>query len=620
MAQETQKSEYARLFRRRLRVWQRLFLVMGYVLVLMLLGTAVVDFDRQISGTASVSGSGWTDPVYGYVIADEGEVEVPLYTEGLGPMMICGRGVKLEIESWEPFIADDGSQYYHIFYEGRYGYIAVDHVDPSSDRVLRESQIYVRTTTNLYAAPTSLTLTELVEKGTVLNVLGYDYLEDDGSAHMYEVKCGDTVGWIRAEYTTIGFSDAMANWTSEDDSYASHVSRGDAYGGGDAKDLDYFPRENADFSDEGNAMPDACYSIYVPARSSALESIDEYLALAAGTKINTFIFTISDDQVLACPFETIRELGILGSYTTLTDSESFAAAVRKVQDAGYYTVARIVTFEDVPLANAYPELAYGSPAGGVQLIRDAAWPSVFSRDVWRIKVELALEAAESFGFNEIMYDSLQVPYGLEEYTGIDLRNNYDESNAQALQRFLMYAADNLHDHNIYISAMVYGETAGTYVSNYGQYWDAFSTVVDVICATPYPDTYANYWTSAGYYRPYQHPYSVLSSWAERVVRRQAECSTPAKVRTWIQIWDDDAYTYDNAAIEREILGLYDNGITDGYATWNRTGNIELYEKMLGVFNTDYYALWLEAQGQEQLLSEYMGVSTSDDQVEEEETE
>lgn len=612
LAHGTIKTEYARA-PRRLRVWQRLFLALGFGFVLMLLGTAVVDFDRRPADTAAAGGSGWAEPVYGYVLAGEGEVDVPLYTEGLGPMTECGRGVTVELESWEPFIADDGSEYYHVWYGGRYGYIAVDNIAASPERVLRESQVYVRTATNLLASPDDLALTDYVEKGMALNVLSYDYLEDDGSAHMYEVKYGDSVGWIRSDYTALSFRDAMENWTSDENSYASHASRGDPYGGGDPKDLDYFPRDEADFSADGNTMPDACYCLYIPAQSKALNNIDRYLELAEGTEINTFVFTISDNYALACPFETINNMGILSAYSAQLTADDFAAVVGKVRDAGYYIVARIVTFQDSALANAFPALAYGAATGGVQLMGDVAWPSLFSREVWRIKTSLAVEAVERFGFNEVMFDYLQSPYGIDNYEGADLRNLYGETRAQALQRFLMYAADALHNRKAYISAVVYGESAEPYVTNYGQYWDAFSTVVDVMCAAPYPESYANYWTSNGYYRPYQHPYSILSGWAVKVNRRQAECSSPAKVRTWIQTWDEAAYTYDNAAIEREILGLYDNGITDGYAPWSYYGDLDAYTKMLGVFRTDYYGLWLEAQAQGQKLSEYMGVSTSDAQ-------
>ena len=43
-----------------------------------------------------------------------------------------------------------------------------------------------------------------------------------------------------------------------------------------------------------------------------------------------------------------------------------------------------------------------------------------------------------------------------------------ETKAQAIQRFLMYACDELHDLGVYVGADVFGETNGTYVTSYGQ--------------------------------------------------------------------------------------------------------------------------------------------------------
>lgn len=74
------------------------------------------------------------------------------------------------------------------------------------------------------------------------------------------------------------------------------------------------------------------------------------------------------------------------------------------------------------------------------------WPSVYSRQVWQYKVDLALEAAETMGFNEIQFDYVRFPDGTWDYDEagtIDYRNINDESKAQAVQRFLQLAADRL---------------------------------------------------------------------------------------------------------------------------------------------------------------------------------
>lgn len=598
-----------------LKVWHRLFLSVFTLILVSMLATPYVDFRHprwEEEAHDPAGGSGWKESVTGYVVAAMGEVSVPLYTEGLSFMADCGRGTALEIESWEPYVSEDGTEYYHVYHNGRFGYILCQHISGEATRFLQESQVYVRSSVNLLRRADGTRLGSLVEKGTALSILDYDYVQEDGTVHMYQVKYGEETGWISSKYVTLNFVEAMENWSNDTNSYANHVSRGDRFGAGDAADLDYYPHEKGDFAAAGNPMPESCYSIYIPPFYDCITDIDSYLALAEGTEINTFVFTIQENYTLAYPSETLEDLGILDEYSVQTPADVYAAAIQKVQDAGYYTVARMTVFQDSALASAYPGLSYAKPDGSIQTIGGVSWPSPFHRDVWMIKADFAVEAVERFGFDEIMLDYVQFPYGYADIAQTaDTRNEMDESCAQAIQRFLMYFTDVMHDHNVYVSAVVYGECAEPYVNTYGHYWAAISTVVDVISATPYPESYGSYWTSDGYYRSYEHPYSILSSFGYKVGWRQKECSSPAIVRTWIQVWDNYYYEYNNDTIQREILGLFDNDVTGGYMPWNYEGEIETYEKMLGVFQTDYYSLWLEAEELDISLSSHMQANTLD---------
>ena len=147
-----------------------------------------------------------------------------------------------------------------------------------------------------------------------------------------------------------------------------------------------------------------------------------------------------------------------------------------------------------------------------------------------------MEAVELMGFNEIQFDYVRFPdstWYYEDRGIIDFRNTYGETKAQAVQRFLMYATDILHEHNAYVSADVYGESAYNYVTAYGQYWTAISNVVDVISGMPSPDHFSAW----GDWLPWEHPYDTLYDWGEYVMIRQSETATPAIVRTWIQAYN-----------------------------------------------------------------------------------
>lgn len=617
MSQNERQTSHKRRYRRRLKVWQRLALVLLLVVLLSFSSTLFTDFHLPKTAEATPSpadGSGWTDPVYAYVIAEDGSFTAPFYNEALAVSFQCGRGTYLEVESWTPFVAENGTEYYHVYLNGQYGYILCDNLSDDKSDVLQETQVYVRTTVNLLAEPNSLEMGTLVNKGDLLRIVGYDYLRESGQVNMYQVKAGEELGWIHSDYVVSTYVDSLENWTNENRVYEDHVYRGDQYGGGDAADLDYWPHEKGDFSDVGNTMPESCNALYLPPSDCKPEKVAQYLALAEGSAVNTFVITIFDDGEIAFPSETMEDYGLGNSYGCQNTLEEFTEAIQMIQDAGYYLVGRITCFKDGVLAQAYPEWAITDLAGNPMEINYGYWPSVFCREVWELKVSLAVEVVDDYGFNEIQFDYIRFPdyiINYEENGTADLKNTYGESKAQAVQRFLIYAKDILHDHNAYISADVFGETSNTYVAPYGQYWVAISTVVDVISGMPYPDHYSSYWSGGEYYRPYKNPYKTLNDWALHVSMRQEECSSPAIVRTWIQTWDDADYDYDELAMQRQITALYDEGITGGWMPWYSLGTILIADKLEGVIAEDYYALYQEAVAEGVTLSEYMGIDTSE---------
>ena len=550
-------------------------------------------------------GSGWDQSVMAYIIAQEGTTTAPFYNEGFAVINEYARGTEVELESWEPFVTESNEEYYHVYLDGQFGYMRCENVTDDRIELLQENRVYVRSTVNLLKTPGEAELGALVEKGSLLRLMGYDYFRKDGTVNMYQVKLGDDLGWIKSDYVTFSFDDAMSNWTNDSYSYNQHRDRGDSYGGGNAADLDYFPHEKPDFTDEGNPMPDPCYSLYLAATRSGYNYTQRNLEMAEGSTVNTFVYTIFDDGEMAYPSPLIEQYGMSELYECTNTMEEFADVIRQVKEAGYYVVGRICTFEDTPLAKAHPEWAITNPDGTLMELNGAYWPSAFSRDVWQLKVSLALEAVELFDFDEIQFDYVRFPDFIPE--GADLKNELSESKAQAIQRFLTYACDVLHEHDVYVGADVFGEVANDYVAPYGQYWPAISTVVDVISGMPYPDHFDSYWTSKGWYHYYEHPYSTLYDWGRNVAERQSECSSPAVVRTWLQTWDTGACRYDTVAIQKQIVALYDAGVPQGYMPWYSWGSLHVEAEMEGVIAVDYYAEYQKAQAAGKKLSDYLGI-------------
>ena len=175
---------------------------------------------------------------------------------------------------------------------------------------------------------------------------------------------------------------------------------------------------------------------------------------------------------------------------------------------------------------------------------------------------------------------------------VDLKNTYNEDKVEAIQRFVQYATDALHELKTYVSIDVFGETTnGTYTTAYGQYWPAISNVADVISGMPYPDHFAA--GSYGLSKPWNNPYQLMKYWGSYASDRQKEIPTPARVRTWIQAYDVMKYvdsngiSYGAKEVEEEIRGLYESDLTGGYITWLSNSSLEKYKSQRKAFEIDY---------------------------------
>ena len=448
--------------------------------------------------------------------------------------------------------------------------------DPS--RVIPVHTQYVRTAVNLQDADGRL-LDAFAHKGTAVTVTGCDTVSENGAVRMYRVRLDEQEGYILPWYLADNEADALANY--DDGDYATHTKRQNRYGGGDAASLDYYPREKTPI--EGNEMPEECRTLYIA--SWRIDEVDDYLKIAQGSGINAFVVDIMDGSAVGYAADVMKANCPSGAGAASNTVEEYQAAIRKLKDAGYYVIGRITTFNDTHFAKDHPEYAITDPEGKPLKLSGAYWPTAYSRAAWQYKVDLAVEAVELMGFNEIQFDYVRFPDRVsshEKAGTIDYHNTYGETKAQAIQRFLMYAADTLRQHGAYISADVFGECAYNYVTAYGQYWPAISNVVDVISGMPYPDHFG----ASGDWLPWEHPYETVYNWGQSAMARQGETATPAVIRTWIQAYNairKPYNTYGAEQISAQIKALRDAGCSGGYMTWNGSSSLEKYESLIPAF-------------------------------------
>lgn len=536
------------------------------VLCLLALGTLGYiiwrQFDPVVPETAAgyVAAAGTTAPVY-----DENGAQ-------LGSLV---RGAEVQYVAED---AEDGADRVRVVNGEGYAYLDAANLTADYNGAVLTDTVYALRGMSL-TDETGAVPGCAVEKGMALTVTGFDGLDENGEVLRWAVSCDRGEGYIDGENVRMTEEEALAQY--DDALYQRHAARGDAWGGGDAAGLDYFPTEKGAIS--GNNMPDEVRALYL--NGSAIQYADSYIRLAQGTGINAFVVDIVDGTAVSYASPVMQQYSP-SAYAAAQDTmEGFKANVQKLRDAGYYVIGRITVFNDAHLAADHPEYVISDLNGTPLKISSMYWPSAYNRTVWQYKVELALEAA-ALGFNEIQFDYIRFPdgaYKYEQVGTIDYKNTYGESKAQAVQRFLIYAAQRLHDAGYYISGDVFGECANAYVTACGQYWPAISSVVDAISGMPYPDHYS----AQGDYKPWEHPYTTVYNFGESAMARQSETASPGAVRTWIQCYNAIREPYNHygaAELADEVRALRDAGCTGGFMTWNGASDIDKYAEVISALS------------------------------------
>ena len=493
-----------------------------------------------------------------------------------------------EVKLVESNIENDSQYYDRIKYAGVNYLIKKGYLVNKKEDVVLEKERYVRTSLTVYQEENSSKILSRLKKGSKVEILGYDYLKDDGSVNKYEISIDGVSGYIYAKYTVNDEDSALANY-NENGEYDYNSQFTDTLGGGSAANLDYYPYDKPSFKD--NVMPDETRTIYI--NGAAVKNIDDYIEFALNNNINAMVVDIKDNTVPAYESKVMAEYSPTNYKYALNTFDDYKSYIKKIKDSGLYVIGRITTFKDSYYIADHPETAINNSYSGKPFEHNGSyWPSAYRREVWEFNVELAKEAVLEMGFNEIQFDYVRFPdrtYSLEVSKTIDMNNPYDEEKAEAIQEFVMYACDEIHQLGAYVSVDVFGESSHDYVTAYGQYWAAISNVADVISAMPYPDHFSphNYgiqevvWTV---------PYKLLSTWGDYVVEKQKHIPTPAKVRTWIQAYDtvkEPSVEYNAQMVSEEIRALYNKGLNAGYMTWNSGSNLSKYKSISPAFKKEY---------------------------------
>ncbi|MEG1647176.1 MAG: putative glycoside hydrolase [Bacilli bacterium] len=491
-----------------------------------------------------------------------------------------------EVSLYKKYVINEETKekFSKINYKGKKYLIKKDSTVTKRIDAVLEKELYIRTAVTVYKNSDNPDILSFIKKGEKVEITGYDKLNDDGKVTMYKVKYNEIEGYVYSRYLVNTKELSLKNY-DEEGNYVIHSSKlADPYKVGMADKLDFYPNEKPKF--ENNIMPPTAKTLYI--NGSAISNADSYIKVAKNIGANAFVVDIKDG-VLAYKSEIAKEYTNYAYDRSLNSLENYKANVKKLKDAGFYVIGRIVVFNDTHYAqdNKNDVIIYKNSG---QLFGGQYWLTPYSRNVWEYNVKLALEAVKEVGFNEIQFDYVRFPDRTTSVNHLlDFRDKYGETKAEAVQNFLIYATNELHKVGVYVGVDVFGESAGAYVTGYGQYWPAISNVVDVISGMPYPDHFNAHaygikeivWTV---------PEKLMTFWSADVSKRQQTIATPALVRTWIQSYNaihSPNIVYGDAEIKAQIKGLYANGLTGGWMTWSSSSNLEKYSSFTTAFKENY---------------------------------
>ncbi|MFQ9924506.1 MAG: putative glycoside hydrolase [Beduini sp.] len=323
------------------------------------------------------------------------------------------------------------------------------------------------------------------------------------------------------------------------------------------------------------------------------QEFDYLLGLCKETGINALVVEVKSDigdiafESEQCkPYLNDSNRAIKDAVVTKSDLQSL---IDRCHQEGIYLIARIVTFKDQIFAQQNSEESILSNDGSLLIHNGENWPSAYSRKSWMYNVAIAKEVAV-MGFNEIQFDYVRFPDGLVdgEMNGeINLHNTYDEYKTQALQRFLMYAYEELSPLEVYVAADVFAWPAvAEDDQNIGQFIPALANVVDVISPMPYPDHFGP--GNMGSDQPWQNPETTLQNYSEIMKEVLNSIPTPAIYRTWIQGYacmghvckgtpGNPQRDYGSQEMMDQIHGINNAGF-EGYMVWSGYGGSGMFEE------------------------------------------
>jgi hypothetical protein len=283
----------------------------------------------------------------------------------------------------------------------------------------------------------------------------------------------------------------------------------------------------------------------------------ELLAMADATGINAFVVDIKDEYGTVY-HDTDVERAHEASAVTL--QYVLPAIVADMDAHDVYKIARVVAFQDTPIATIEPDHAVLTEDGG-ELWRTRngdAWMDPTDPVSFEYPVALAEEACRA-GFDEIQFDFASFPFGGDVSTAVFDDEYTEEVRVGSILAFLKRAYTVLSPLKCAVGANVLGITLESGSDEgVGQLPGLMSRSIDVLSPMLYSTNYGPGWK--GYENPNAHALEIVDS---ALVSGNARLEGFAYYRPWIQTWT--VSEGDVRSIERRV-----DDRANGWMLWSNS--------------------------------------------------
>jgi len=309
-------------------------------------------------------------------------------------------------------------------------------------------------------------------------------------------------------------------------------------------------------------------SVYLPKASLTVDGINAFLAYANENSINAVVIDIKGEDGLLNYETNIEKVNEIQAVSE--NPVQINTVLQKLHDNGIYVIGRISCFKDNKAPIKIRSISVQVSNGGQWRHNNQRWINAYSTQGWEYLADIAIEAC-NLGFDEIMLAEVKFP-DAGQLNLIDYKENADVKKSDALNGFINYISEKIHEKNKKVSLQIPPicvHSDGTEIS--GQQYEYANLKIDTLC--PVFET-SVLKTEVKVLKDGEreitnfenNPYEVVSL-LSRLINEKSE---NIKVRPYLQAYNGGKTVYDRSVVDEQIKILSENNITE-YVLYNKQG-------------------------------------------------